>query len=961
MKTFKRIIKWFFIIVLLLIAMVIAAPFVFKGKLIEMAKEEINNNVKAKVDFGEFDLSLFSTFPNMKFVINNVTVIGVDEFEGDTLANLKQFRTQVGLWSVMSDKIKIRSIVIENPVIMAKVLPGGLANWDIAVESEDSTATDTTAEEETNYKLALKEFKIIDGQIIYDDKDMDVYAEIKNLNFDLNGDLAMDVTSLNTNTSIEEISVIMEGISYLKKAKMELKADIEADLENFKFTFKENLFRLNELELGFDGYVAMPDTNIDIDMTFDAKKTEFKNILSLVPAVYLNDFNTVQTSGKLALNGFAKGTYNASQLPAFDLTLLVENAMFKYPDLPGSANNIQIDLNVKNPDGIEDNTIVNLKKFHIDFAGNPFDMKMLVTTPVSDPNINGEVKGTIDLEKIKQIVPLEDMTISGIITSDIEMKGKLSSIENEQYEEFHAIGTLLLQNMEYKSVDFPQGVKIAESSLTVSPQYFELATFTAILGKSDIQMNGKIENFLAYYFRDEMLNGTFNLKSNTLDLNELMGESEETSAETTETAVEEDMTVMEVPKNIDFGLSTTVNNLFYDNLIIKNVIGAVMVKEGIVYMDNLSLDMLDGNLLLGGNYSTADITKPSVDFVMIMKGFDIRKTFDAFNTVQKIAPIAEDCSGNFSMNLNFNGILQPNMEPDLASVNGNGRFQTKNVVVDNTDIFNQIGDLMKTDKFKTLNLTDVNFTFKIENGNISVDPFESKFSKSVAVFGGKQGIDQSLAYNINFKVPSSEFGSAANQVVNNLFTQVGQTGINVSMPEVIDFNAKIGGTVLDPKVTLDLKEQANNVVEDIKDQVIDKVNEEIDKAKAEAIRKAEEQAAKLLAEADKKGKELIAAAEKSATEIKKNAKTSADKVRSEANAQADKLIKEAGSNPIKKKVAEESAKKIRSEAEKQASNIESEASKQANNGVNAAKNEATNLNKNAKAEGDKLIEKARNS
>lgn len=938
--------------------MIVAAPFIFKGKLIEMAKEEINNNVKAKVDFGEFDLSIFSTFPNFKFVINDVTVVGVDEFEGDTLADLKQFRTQIGLWSIMGDQIKVRSIVLENPVIMAKVLPGGLANWDIAIEDSTETETDTT-EEETNYKLALKEFKIINGTVIYDDQDMDMYAEIKNLNFDMNGDLAMDVTDLKTTSTMDELTLEMEGMKYLNKVKVDIKADLEVDLVNSKYTFKENLLKLNELELGFDGYVAMPDTNIDMDLTFSAKKTDFKNILSMVPAVYLNDFNTVKTSGKLALNGFAKGTYNASQMPAFDLTLLVENAMFKYPDLPGSAENIQIDLNVKNSDGVDDHTVVNLKKFHIDFSGNPFDMKMLVTTPVSDPDIDGAIKGTIDLDKIKEIVPLEDITLNGIITADVEMKGKLSMIENEKYEEFHAIGNILLQNMNYKSEDFPQGVVISEAGMTVSPQYFELSSFNAVIGKSDIQMNGKIENFLAYYFRDELLKGVFNFKSSKLDLNELIGEdSEET--ETTETA-EEEMTVVEIPKNIDFALSTTVGNLIYDNLDIKNVNGAVTIKEGVVDMDNLSMDLLDGNLLLGGNYSTADITKPAVDFVMIMKGFDIRKTYDAFITVQKLAPIAEDCSGNFSMNLNFSGILLPNMEPDLKSLNGNGKLQTKNITIDNSDIFNQIDQLMKTDKFKKMNLSDVDLSFKIENGNISVDPFESKFSKSVAVFGGKQGVDQSLAYNINFKVPSSEFGSAANQVMNNLFSQVGQSGINVSMPEVIEFNAKIGGVLTEPKVTLDLKEQAGNVVEDIKDQIVDKVNEEVDKAKAEAIRKAEEQAAKLLAEADKKGKELIAVAEKSATEIKNTAKTSAEKIRSEANAQADKLIKEAGSNPIKKKIAEESAKKIRSEADKQASNVESQAATQANGVVSKAKTEATNLNKNAKAEGDKLIEKARNS
>ncbi len=963
MKKIGKIVKWFFIILVVLIGILIAIPFIFKGKLIELAKEEINKTLKAQVDFGEFDLSIFSSFPDLNFEINDVVVVGIDEFEGDTLAGLKQLSIEVGLLSVMGDQIKVKSVIIDHPNIYAKVLPDGLANWDIAIEDADIDSTVTEEpEEELAYKLALKEFKIIEGNIIYDDKDMGVYAEIKNLNFELNGDLAMDITTLNTKTNIEELTVDMEGIKYLNKSKMELIADVDADLENFKFTFKENVFRVNELELGFDGWIAMPDTNIDMDITFEAKKTEFKNILSLVPVVYLSDFNDVKTAGKLALNGFAKGTYNDVQLPAFDLTLIVENAMFKYPDLPGSADNINIDLNLKNEDGNEDHTVINLKKFHIDFAGNPFDMKMLVTTPVSDANIDGSIKGTIDLAKMKDIVPLDDMTMDGIIKSDMEMKGKMSSIENEQYENFHAVGSIVLENFNYKSEDLPQGITISKSEMVFSPQFIELTSFDAIIGKSDMHMNGKIENFLAYYFKDELLKGNFSFNSEFLDLNEFL-EDEETTSTTTEgtEAVEEELEVIEIPENIDFILNTSINKLLYDELEITNIAGDLGLNAGKAEMKDLKMNLLDGSMIMNGAYSTEDITKPSFDFNLNINNFNIPKTFDAFNTVQEIAPVAKNCTGNFSMGIDFTGILQQNMEPDLSTVNGTGNFQTKSIVVNNAGIFSKIGELLKSDKFNTMNLSDINFTFKIENGNITVDPFDAKYNKSTIVMGGTQGIDQSINYNMNFNIPSSEFGGAANQVVNNLFSQIGNVGIDVQMPETINFNAIIGGTLENPTVKLDLKDQASNVVDDIKDQVKDKINDEIDKAKAEAIRKAEEQAARLLAEADKKGKQLVAAAEKSAAEIKKTAKTAAKKVKDEAYAQADKLIKKAGNNPIKKAAAKEAAKKIRSEADKKSAKIEKEAATKANGVVNKAKTESGNLNRTAKQQGDKLIEKAKNS
>ncbi|GAB4279728.1 MAG: AsmA-like C-terminal region-containing protein [Marinilabiliales bacterium] len=947
------------ILIVLIIASIFLIPVLFKDDLIKIAKDEINNNVKAKVDFGDFDLSVLQTFPNLNFSINDVEVVGVDEFENDTLAIIKNFRTKIGILSILSDQYKIKSIIIDDPVIKAKVLPGGLANWDIALP-EDSVVTDTTAEESSTFKLALNLLKINNATVVYDDLDGNMYAEIKGLDFELSGDLSDEETELKTKTNIAELTVKMDGISYLKKANASVMADLHADLVNSKYSFLNNVFKLNELEVGIDGWVAMPDTNIDMDIKVDAKKTEFKNILSLVPAIYMKDFEGINTSGNLTLNAQAKGIYNASQLPSFHLKMIVDNGMFQYPDLPGSANNIQIKLLVDNEDGNEDHTIVNLEKFHVDFAGNPFDMSMLVTTPVSDPSVKGYVKGTIELDKVKNVIPIEETQISGLITSDIEMNGKMSTIENEDYENFQATGNIKLTNLKYSDNEIPP-VTISEADINVSPKYVELSKFNMLIGKSDISMNGKIENFLAYYFRDELLTGSFNFVSRNLDLNELAGDATDEESQTDATSTEEELELVEVPKNINFTLNTQIDKLIYDNIEVNDINGGVIINDGEANLKDVVMKLLDGILELNGLYSTRDITKPFMDLSMQIKNFDIQKTFIAFNTVQKLAPIAEDCSGKFSMMLTMNSNVLQTMEPDLATLNGQGEFHTKNIIIQNSTVFKKVGELIKTDKFDKMNLSDVDFMFTIENGKITVEPFETEFGKSKALFGGSQSLDQTLDYNINFKIPSSELGSTANQVAESLFSKAGNIGIDMKMPEVFDFNAKIGGLINDPKVTVDLKDQASDVVDDIKDQVKEKVEEEIDKAKQEAIRKAEQEAARIYAEADKQAKNIISAAEKTAEEIKKNAKVAADKVRNEAYAQADNLIKEAGNNPVKKKIAQESAKKIRQEADKKAAQLENEAAKKADNTVNAAKKQADEIRSKAKKQGDQLIEKAKNS
>ncbi len=962
-KIIKRFLKILASLILILLILLITIPFIFKDKIIKLAKDEINSSLNAKVDFGEFDLSVFSSFPDLKFDINNVSVIGIDTFANDTLAYIKTFETNIDIMSIFGDNIKIKTIRLINPKISAKVLADSTANWDIYISENDTTTEDTTSESSTSYKLALKEFTIKNATIKYDDRVENMNTTIKNLNFSLSGDLAEDFSKLKTKTSIEQITFSYDGIQYLKKALIKFDADIDADLKNSKYTFKENTFKINELELGFDGYISMPnDTDIDMDITYKLKQTNFKNLLSLIPAIYMNDFSDIKTSGKLSLNGFAKGIYNDYRLPSFDLTLLVKNAMFKYPDLPKDAKNININLKISNPDGIDDHTKINLKKFHIEMAQNPFDMQMLITTPISDANISGNFKGKIDLDKLKEIVPLDSMTINGLMTINLNIKGKMSDLDNEKYENFDLNGELTLNNFKYTDKDFPQGIQINKTDMNFSPQFVNLKTFDAKTGKSDIHADGKIDNMLQYYFNNQTLKGTFNISSNLINLNEFMTDDQTTSNETNETneTSDEELSVIEIPKNINFNLNASFKKLIYDNININNTKGEIIIKDGIASLSNLSMNMLDGSMKMSGDYNTKDITKPFVDFNFNIINFDIKKSFETFNTIQKLAPIAESCKGKFSVDLAYNSKLDNKMEPILNTTNGNGKLHTKTIKIENSPTFNKLNEALKTNKFKTINLKDLNIAFKIENGNISVEPFDIKIDKLTANISGSQNLDQSLNYKMDINMPRSELGGQANKVIDNLISQANSKGANIKTGNKINIKAFIGGTVTNPKISLNLKDQATNVINDLKEQAKEKINEQIDKAKEQAIKKAEEERAKLMAEANAKAKQIIAAAEKTSKQIKATGKKTADKIRNEARKKAADL-KNKANNPISKRAAEETGKKLIKEADAKANKIETEANKKGDQTVKTAKQKAKKIQTEAQQKGDLLVKKAKES
>ncbi|MFO0358401.1 MAG: AsmA family protein [Sphingobacteriaceae bacterium] len=898
-----RIFKWTGISFLVLIILIVAAPFLFKDKIVALVKEQANANLNAKVDFGEFDLTLISSFPDFRFKINKVSVVGVVEFKDDTLAYIDQLTTDINLKSVIAgDQYQINSIVIDKARILGKVLKDGKANWDIAKPSADTTAAAPESTEPTKFAMKLKELKIKNAYIVYDDQQGNMYAKLDDFNYDLAGDFTQDNFVLSNLLNIAKTTYAMDGVNYLTEANVKLKADLDMDMPKMKFTFKENEFSLNDLSLGFDGFVEMPDTNITMDLKFKAKQTEFKSILSLVPAVYSKEFASVKTAGKLALDGFAKGVYNASSMPAFAVNLTVKDAMFKYPSLPKSVNNINIDLHVTNPTGVLDATVIDMHQFHVEMAGNPVDLSAHVTTPISDPNIKAGLKGIINLASVKEFVPLEKGDdLNGTIKSDIKVAGRMSALDKKDFDNFKAEGSLEIEKMNYKTATLPYEVLLNAMVLKFTNEYVDLPNFDAKLGKSDVQAKGRIDNFMHYMFKDEALKGSFAINSKLMDLNELMGpETTETAAATPSAApTSTDSGVAEVPGNIDFVLDSKIDKVLFDNMVIDNLVGNIVVRNQKAEMTNLKMNTLGGSLVINGFYETTNPKKPTTGLNLKVENFDIQNTFKTFNTVQKMAPIGQYAKGMFSATLeNFNVALNDKMEPDLNTVKAKGVLKTNKVVVGGFPPFAKLGDALKIEQLKSMDVTNLLVNYKMENGRVILEPFDTKISGINTNISGSTGIDQTIDYKWKMDIPKSMFGGAANNALNSMLSQANAAaGTNLTTGDKIKVTALFGGTVTNPTVKTGLKEDTKSAVSTVTTQALNT-----------AIDKAAEEAAKILADAKAKCDQI-------------NAETAAnvEKAKQEGYAAADKAVEEA-SNPIQKiaakKAAEVAKKKVDEKCQK---------------------------------------------
>lgn len=922
-------------LILLILILLFTVPLIFKEKIRTKVEQVINESVNASVKFEDYKLGFFRNFPNLSFTLKNGSVVGINKFQNDTLAGFKSFDLVFNLASLFKKSgYEVKSIVVDQAVVNVIYLKDGSANYDIM---KDTTETTTSAKESSSgMKVLLKKVAIRNSSISYIDKASDMQAYLKNLNFDLKGDMTMSETDLQIAANAGEFTFIMEGMKYLNKTVVDSKFDLLANLDKMNFTFRENYFTINDLKLNFSGTVDMPGDNIATDIKFNTDETSLKTLLSLIPAVYMTDYKDLKTSGDFSLSGSAKGIYSDadSTMPDISLAMSVTNGLISYPSLPEQIKNINIKSDVFVDGKDMDKTLVNIDRFHMELAGSPFDMTFSLKTPMSDPDFKGSMIGKIDLAALSKAVPMDSITLSGIIDMSVEMAGRLSMIEKEQYESFKASGKMNISNMLIAMIGYPE-VKINNAGFEFTPAFAKMTnTSLNVGGKSNFILNGRLENYIPYVFSDGTIKGNMSLRSSLVDVSEIMSKM---AIDTTSVEDTSALAVIKVPEKIDFDFDALIDEFTYDNIKAQKVKGHIIVRDGILSLRETGMNILGGIISMNADYDTRDILKPVMKANFDMQNIGVKDAFNTFNTVQKLAPGAKGIDGKINAQLDYVSLLGKDMMPLIQSINGAGKLQSNEITLVESATFNKMKEVLKLGEKYSNTFKDINVSFTLKDGRIYVNPFDTKVGNIKMNVSGDQGIDQTLNYLIKTEIPRSDLGSSVNSLIDNLSTQAAAFGIAFKPSDVIKVNVKVTGTfgkpVVLPVFGNTSGESGGGLLGTAKETVNQTIGNTVDKGKEELRKEAEAQGNKLIQEAEIRGQQL-----------RDEAAKGAEKIRQETDIQAQKILDAAASKgAIAKLAAQRSTDALKKEAEKRALQLTQEADIQANKLVEEAKKKKEEL------------------
>ncbi len=829
----KKVVLIIIIVVAVILGILITVPIFFKQTILDKTKTTINKKLNAEVEFDGFKLSLFRNFPKVTIELQNLSITGKGEFQADTLLAVKTARAKMNIMSLFKNSERnIEEINLIQPKLNLIVGKTGNANWDVTIESDlkPEVSAEKPVEHEDDFRLELDKIEIENARIVYNSREINMFQIFEGVNLTINGKMYGSSTELNGKGSVERYSIDYDSVRYISNVALEINTLLNVDYEKMDIRIVENELLVNRLPMQVTGLIQMPSDSMFFDLSLKTKDSGFDNFLALVPPAYEDYLKNIKTNGSASVSGTVNGLYFEENYPAFNLKVDVANGSLKYVDLPEEIKNIKADISIDKPQGDLDLTEVRIKNAHLEIKNNPVDLTLLLKNLVSDPYFDGAFVGKVNFDQLKDALPLDSVNVSGTIDANLFAKGNYSSIEKEEYDKIKSDGIVLLDNFLYDSPNFTQRILVPSGRLDFSPQNVNLSQLNMKVGQSDFNLSGKVFNYLNYIFKDGTLLGDLQLVSSYVNLNEMLRLQKEKNAVTGITKNAEKITdsnasinaasaenaeelAFDIPKKVNFTFRSNIDKALFDKLPISDISGLITAKNGKLTLNGLNMKMLDGELKLTGSYENTAQNRPFIDLGFDVVKFDIPLAYQSLTGFRKLVPIAGQSQGKLSTTLKIKGQLTPMFKLIPASIDGTGFFNTENLRIIESPIFNQLKGILLPEKLQNVEIEDFKANFTIVNGNIDLKPFNTKIAGQETSVAGTLSAENLINMRMNFKVNRDAFG---NDIQNILSVIPGNDKITTLPAGVL-----ISGPVGKPEVKVDLSEARKTVTNAAKDGIND--------------------------------------------------------------------------------------------------------------------------------------------
>lgn len=763
----KRKVKYFIIpidsLIILLFTFYIFL-FFLESKIKDKVINTVYDKTEAEISFSDFELNMFSNFPNITLTLKDVLLSNISCPEEDILIKAKSVELIFSINRFFKGEYEITGTKLHNAKFYPRQYSDGRTNWNILKkEKENETEMQNIGisyvEKEENSSVKFKFNKILleDCLLVYRNDKADIVVKLDNWNSLLSESYSNNNTLFKLKSSVRELTLSIKGIPCLSKIKGSADAIIKSNPERSRFSIEDNNILLNDLKATLKGFLNIENKdNIDYSLNIETPEdTNFKDILSLLPFFYTREFENLKTTGTVSAGGFMNGTLGEKQYSAFNYNLKIDNASLHYLTLPQAISDIDICMDISRAGGTYNNIKVVIDKFNVKSGENSLSARINTVIPENNPYIEALFKGDIDLSSIKHVYPLDkDTELTGKLKANLNIVSYLSGFEKEQTKKIYN-GFVSAEDIIYKSTNTP-GIIITDMGLTVGPEYTVNSSGNIVIGNNRLSVTGHFDNITPYLLSNKPLNGHINIKSDYINFGEFSGKSKQSFNNNTvnNTSLSLNHKSFRIPAGINILVDADINRALIGNLDFFDIKAEMSSDSRSLNINRATAGVLDGIIKISGQYMPSPVSPDFIKLNLNLEKASISKTIEAMNKHQEMSSLSSNISGEYSIDMNINTKSKKNGIALLPDKVISGICKIYDLTINDADNLTRLLSIPKYNTHDPFVVNNITIPFKINKERLETELFlisaENYGSMSLE---GSIGLDKTINCKGNLSLP----------------------------------------------------------------------------------------------------------------------------------------------------------------------------------------------------------------
>jgi len=587
--------------------------------------------------------------------------------------------------------------------------------------------------------------------------------------------------------------------------------DVPEAIENINAVVQadENLVRIESAALSAAGNTF--DMSGDIVKPLDEENRTFDitaNLdfdLATIKDFYPIDEDTLKMSGRLNATASLKGKadFNRLENSLRDSRIEFRNGYFSHKSIGKPLEDVTLLATLNG-------TLLTLEEARFKSGQNNLQMSgnirnYLGENPLFDVKINGDAR----LSDVSAYYSLEPWInqMDGSVTLNLTAKGPAGDPQQLELN-----GLLEVQNASASGDSLALPVTGLNGKLNVTPNSMTLESFTMNYGSSDINIEGRLQNYLGFLREHEseatMPGLTGSYSSKILNMDEMIDWEAET---------EDEPIPVELPKMVST-ITAQVDSLIFFELPVTNVSGRARITPDNIVLEESSARLFNGKASGRMVWNTENPERTNMQFTGSLDSLEASSFFRDMNFLGVESEVHKYLSGNFSADVDYFTEFDVYLNPDPGTTNANGTFGMTKARMKGHPVQMRVSRLLKAPEFENLALDRVNAEYAIEDTLLKFSNFNITSDQiGLSLSGNQHLLSEKIDYNANLILPPKFKNDIASVVSSRAADAMTREDGKIALP------LQITGTSDEPRVAPDEKLIENILKDFLKKDVGDAI------------------------------------------------------------------------------------------------------------------------------------------